>query len=585
MSHAEDKRIHFFASPLTNPRGTYSPAKHGDEEVQVSNVQLTHTISEGTPPYANEDECLHDSPAFKRHSEATSTELFYDLFFVANLTTFTSSHEINDHKQLTSYIGFFCILWFTWYQVSLHDLRFSVDSLFERVCKALQFGFMVGFAVTGTKFQPDDEELYWDYFRDLSYILMGTRFVLMFQYIAALWFTKEYERVRLPLLLIIINCAVAAFAYLGLSFAFKYESTGPHAYIGWYVISVAETALTTAVSSSWRQVSFKGTHMVQRMSLLTLIILGEGIIGLTKSITYIVKNDNVFTSAIIGNIAAAVLVIYFLFLIYFHRMTEHHFGTIRQQIWSFLHFPLHVALVLTMEGSRQFVLWRQGVQLAGYLTDSIEAVIEPYDLDQPQPEDTYSSWYDQFNDIAYNQTFLYSPKGSDISEYENKFNNALETFYNVSLEVAHGESNATDEIATTIANMWTVLSDAVFAMVGIPVEEESKDDSEEPNAAAEDLASPKWYTLFRLVFIYTFVCAGLTLMIMGVLGLISHHHKTTAGRIRSAVTLVIGLGICLLSIISVSDDTFGDYVGSAWVLPTLVLSFFVVVVVDNIRKH
>jgi hypothetical protein len=197
-----------------------------------------------------------------RKTLATSSELFYDLFFVANLTTFTSLHEINDNQQLSSYIGFFCILWFTWYQVSLHDLRFSVDSIFERICKALQFGFMVGFAVTGTNFQPHEEQTYYDYFQNLSLLLMGTRFVLMFQYMAALWFTKEYRRVRIPLFFIILNCFVAGIAYLGLYFAFKYESTGPHAYIGWYVIAVVETALTTIVSMIWRVISFKGTHMV-----------------------------------------------------------------------------------------------------------------------------------------------------------------------------------------------------------------------------------------------------------------------------------------------------------------------------------
>jgi len=36
-----------------------------------------------------------DAPMFKHHHEATSIELFYDLFFVANLATFTANHEID----------------------------------------------------------------------------------------------------------------------------------------------------------------------------------------------------------------------------------------------------------------------------------------------------------------------------------------------------------------------------------------------------------------------------------------------------------------------------------------------------------
>ena len=35
-------------------------------------------------------------PPLKRPHESNTIQLFYDLFFVANLTTFTSVHEIND---------------------------------------------------------------------------------------------------------------------------------------------------------------------------------------------------------------------------------------------------------------------------------------------------------------------------------------------------------------------------------------------------------------------------------------------------------------------------------------------------------
>lgn len=35
---------------------------------------------------------------FKRRHESAAIELFYDLFFVANLPTFTAGHEINDGK-------------------------------------------------------------------------------------------------------------------------------------------------------------------------------------------------------------------------------------------------------------------------------------------------------------------------------------------------------------------------------------------------------------------------------------------------------------------------------------------------------
>ena len=93
------------------------------------------------------------SPVFHRHAESTPIELFYDLFFVANLANFSSIHEIQTTSTLTSYVGFFCILWFTWCLTSLHDVRFISDSLLARVAKGVHLGIMVGLAVSGPKFQ------------------------------------------------------------------------------------------------------------------------------------------------------------------------------------------------------------------------------------------------------------------------------------------------------------------------------------------------------------------------------------------------------------------------------------------------
>jgi low temperature requirement protein LtrA len=48
---------------------------------------------------------------------------------------------------------------------------------------------------------------------------------------------------------------------------------------------------------------------VQRMSLLTLIILGEGVIGSTKSIAKLVQNSYIFSPPVVGQVVSAVLII------------------------------------------------------------------------------------------------------------------------------------------------------------------------------------------------------------------------------------------------------------------------------------
>lgn len=40
-----------------------------------------------------------DTPAFREKEEVSTIELFYDLFFVANLTSFTNIHTIDDRTS------------------------------------------------------------------------------------------------------------------------------------------------------------------------------------------------------------------------------------------------------------------------------------------------------------------------------------------------------------------------------------------------------------------------------------------------------------------------------------------------------
>lgn len=79
------------------------------------------------------------------------------------------------------------------------------------------------------------------------------------------------------MLLLVGTYFIAAMVYLGLYWTFHLNADGEnHTYIVWYVVAILETILATMVSVVWRNISFQGTHLVERMSLLTLIIFGEG---------------------------------------------------------------------------------------------------------------------------------------------------------------------------------------------------------------------------------------------------------------------------------------------------------------------
>jgi low temperature requirement protein LtrA len=75
------------------------------------------------------------------------------------------------------------------------------------------------------------------------------------------------------------------------------------------VISITEGLLIFLIAIIWRILSFKYTHLVERLQLLTLIIMGEGIIGMVKSVSCIFKGQSDNNATEIGTVVAAMIIL------------------------------------------------------------------------------------------------------------------------------------------------------------------------------------------------------------------------------------------------------------------------------------
>ncbi|KAL1644250.1 hypothetical protein SLS58_004530 [Diplodia intermedia] len=300
-----------------------------------------------------------DDPRFGLRGESNNIELFFDLFLIANLTTFTSTHSITDTSTLVAYIGLFAIIWFTWLQITLHDVRFAMDSGYERVCKVIQFVIFVGFALVGSSFNPGGKEHNNTNFRILCIMLFISRLLLGAQYSVALFFIRRKVRgLAWPLGLTITCFILCGGAFYSMVPAFSETSgNGLGIYYVWYIIIAIEVAIVIGTACVWRQLSFKKTHLMERMGLLTLIIIGEGAIGVTKTVAKLMsKSGLTFEGCFL--IVCIVLILTFLFFLYFDPAPTHHIGSIRQLLWAALHFPLHLSLIGIVEGSQQVALAR-----------------------------------------------------------------------------------------------------------------------------------------------------------------------------------------------------------------------------------
>jgi hypothetical protein len=153
----------------------------------------------------------------------------------------------------------------------MYDVRFSTDSVFERIAHTCHFGVMVGLAIIGPLF--DTAIISWDTLEQLSFILMASRGVLFLQYTSTLYFSWRYRTTRLPLAGVLISLAVAIIVYMSLGIAFAKRSGIGNQYLAWYVIAVFEVGANIAIAGRWHVLSFKGTHLTERMTCLTLIIV------------------------------------------------------------------------------------------------------------------------------------------------------------------------------------------------------------------------------------------------------------------------------------------------------------------------
>ncbi|GME27578.1 Low temperature requirement A [Neofusicoccum parvum] len=203
-------------------------------------------------------------------------------------------------------------------------------------------------------------------------MLFMSRLLLAIQYGVALFFIrKKIKGLGFPLGLTITTFTLCGGAYYSMVPAFSEASgNGLGIYYVWYIIIGIEVGVVTGTASIWRKLSFKKTHLMERLGLLTLIIIGEGAIGVTKTVAKLMsKSGLTFDGCFL--VIFIVLILTFLFILYFDNTTETHFGSIRQLINAALHFPLHLGIVGIVEGSQQVALARYVFKQFGAFQDTV----------------------------------------------------------------------------------------------------------------------------------------------------------------------------------------------------------------------
>lgn len=196
----------------------------------------------------------------------------------------------------------------------MYDVRFYVDSVLTRVLKFITFGIMVSFVGFSSLYAAILNNTTSRAFQGLALVLFGSRILLFIQYGIVMWFVRGFDRTILPMALTMTVYIISGLAFLSTwlsdrdTSALMGQMGIKHVNI-WYIVIAVETLSVITIASIWRILSFKHTHLVERVGLLTLIVLGEGIIGIVKSTSYAVQGTSIPLLQETGIITAAVLII------------------------------------------------------------------------------------------------------------------------------------------------------------------------------------------------------------------------------------------------------------------------------------
>jgi hypothetical protein len=333
---------------------------------------------------------------------------------------------------------------------------------------------------------------------------------------------------------------------------------------------------------------FDDSNIVERMGALTLIIIGEGIIGMTEKVSSILKTSSKISASSAGLIVSAVLVIYVLWMLYFDHtdMLDRPGSRINKtkpwvQLWAFLHFPLHTAILITVEGGAVFISWWHANEALNFLLGNFDMLwnYPPYvqngaqlaqgvRLQLKNMTDAYPYLFEMINstDFQANLTKIHNLGtfvGISDSTYNDRYNSLSDLLYYMNVA------------------LYVQACDFFDFDFGIP-------EAQKPPDVLVDLiykACTDWFVAF-------FVAAGCVLIVLALARYVGHQGASSKRGpllepdrrdkkrriVWVAITMqcLIGIGLALVSLLALpkyATDRWYNFISSPWIIPTVLLAF------------
>lgn len=211
-----------------------------------------------------------------------------------------------------------------------------------------------------------------------------------------------------------------------------------------------------------------------------------------------------------------------------------------------------------MEGTSRFVTWRNALHVVHTITDEYENIYA-----------NYTTTRDIANAFDAYSTKLLKSVNADL------------TMYNVTSfisDIRNEKDPSSDKALSAVTGLLGTLVNATFKFFKIKTAAKT-DEKKVKNPAAELY---KVVQVFDLVFVYFFIAAGVTLIVMAVMIALAKKGKCAGDYAAIILRLVVGILLIMITAVKANQNLQDQFLFSSWILPSVVMSLFIVVLLDGI---
>jgi hypothetical protein len=261
-----------------------------------------------------------------------------------------------------------------------------------------------------------------------------------------------------------------------------------------------------------------------------------------------------------------------LWALYFDNFPHGHYGTIRQQIWSLLHFPFQLAIVGVVEGSQQIALARYVTRNADKVAKTLIQHCQTEHLDGQKLQKALKYLLDYFELDSKVETYGFFEEAQvaiwNIGNATGICSPANATTYEDVDNYAHGTW------PQDFKNVEVLLSNGMYIGLGMKLPVDKLE-----TTTPLGVAVGGW----KLVYLYYWSSFCLLIACLIIFLILIRRHKADLFDFTSIISrsLALGVGGAMLALLS-DDNRLYTAISSPALLPMVVVLLFLLLISDKI---